>query len=61
MLTGLAARYALPFIDYPLRGVFGHPDLMSDRLHPNGMGYKIMAENIFFALIDTFDKNGMLK
>lgn len=61
MLTGLAARYSLPFIDYPMKGVFGHPDLMSDKLHPNGMGYKKMAGNIFFALIDTFDKNGMLK
>ena len=36
MLSNLSIRYSLPFIDYPLRGVFGYPELMSDNLHPNG-------------------------
>jgi hypothetical protein len=61
MLSNLAIRYSLPFIDYPLRGVFGYPRLMSDNLHPNGVGYKIMEENIYQALSATFQNNGMLK
>jgi len=61
MLSDLSIRYSLPFISYPLRGVFGYPQLMSDNLHPNGMGYKIMEENIYQALSATFQKNGMLK
>jgi lysophospholipase L1-like esterase len=61
MLSNLSIRYSLPFIDYPLRGVFGYPQLMSDNLHPNGAGYKIMEENIYQALSATFQKNGMLK
>ena len=61
MLSNLSIRYSLPFIDYPLRGVFGYPQLMSDNLHPNGAGYKIMEENIYQALNATFQKNEMLK
>jgi lysophospholipase L1-like esterase len=61
MLTNLSIRYSLPFIDYPLRGVFGYSQFMSDQLHPNGAGYKIMEENIFQVLNATFQKNGMLK
>jgi acyl-CoA thioesterase I len=61
MLKNVAAKYSLPFIDYPLLGIFGHPELMSDQLHPNGEGYRRMAENVFFALIDTFSRNGMLR
>jgi lysophospholipase L1-like esterase len=61
MFYNLSIRYSLPFIDDPLRGVFGYPQLMSDNLHPNGAGYKIMEENIYQALSATFQKNGMLK
>jgi len=61
MIKNVAARFAVPLIDYPLKGIFGHPELMSDGLHPNGIGYKRMEENIFYALIKTFEKNGMLK
>lgn len=61
MINTVAQRFGIPLIDYPLRGVFGHPELMSDGLHPNGEGYKIMEQNIYYALINTFTKNGMLK
>lgn len=27
-----------------LKDLIGKPDLMSDRIHPNGAGYKIMAQ-----------------
>lgn len=29
-----------------LEGIFGHPDLMADQIHPNAKGYKIMAKRI---------------
>lgn len=29
-----------------LGGIFGHAELMSDQIHPNAKGYKIMAERI---------------
>lgn len=61
IFSNLSIRYSLSFIDYPLRGVFGYPQFMSDNLHPNGAGYKRMEENIFQALSATFQKNGMLK
>jgi lysophospholipase L1-like esterase len=61
MLNGVAARYSLPFINYPFRGIFGHADLMSDMFHPNGKGYKKWADNIYYALIETFKMNGMMK
>lgn len=61
MIKNISARFAVPMIEYPLKGIFGHPELMSDALHPNGIGYKRMEENIYYALIKTFEKNGMLK
>ena len=32
------------------KGILGHPDLMSDRIHPNSAGYKIMAQHFYKAL-----------
>jgi len=61
MLTSVAQRFSLPNIEYPLQGVFGHPTMMSDELHPNGIGYKRMEENIYVALSLAFQKNGMVK
>ncbi len=61
MIKNISNRFAVPLIDYPLKGIFGHPELMSDALHPNGIGYQRMEENIYFALIKTFERNGMLK
>ncbi len=34
-----------------LEGIIGHPDLMSDSIHPNDQGYAIMAERFSNALI----------
>ncbi|MDP1676400.1 MAG: GDSL-type esterase/lipase family protein [Bacteroidota bacterium] len=61
MIKSVASRFAVPLIDYPLKGIFGHPNLMSDGFHPNGAGYKKMEGNIYQALIKTFEKNGMVK
>ena len=61
MLRAVASRNSLLFLDYPLKGVFGQPGMMFDRLHPNGAGYMKMASNIFFALVKTFVDNRMIK
>jgi lysophospholipase L1-like esterase len=62
MLNSMAARYSLPFINYPLKGIYGNLNLMSyDMIHPNGAGYNKMATNVYQALIETFRTNGMLK
>jgi lysophospholipase L1-like esterase len=33
-----------------LQGIFGKPDLMSDRIHPNSDGYAVMAQYFYEAL-----------
>jgi hypothetical protein len=33
-----------------LKGILGHPDLMSDSIHPNSNGYTIMAKQFYKAL-----------
>jgi lysophospholipase L1-like esterase len=34
-----------------LQGIFGKPDLMSDRIHPNSEGYAVMAQYFYQALL----------
>ena len=60
MLTGLAAEYGLPVVDYILAGVWWDAQLMYDEVHPNGWGYVKMEENIFHGLQDIFTASGML-
>lgn len=61
MLTGLAAEYGLPLIDYMLAGVWWYADLMYDDVHPNGRGYLIMEENIFRGLQEILAASDMLR
>jgi acyl-CoA thioesterase-1 len=42
----LAKRTGAVYVDDVLSGVFGHPELMSDEIHPNSRGYAIIAERI---------------
>lgn len=42
----LARETGCPHVPDQLGGIFGHPELMSDEVHPNHKGYAIMAENI---------------
>lgn len=61
MLQRLARQYNLLLLKDCFYGIFGVEELMSDDIHPNYAGYKIMAQNILQALYDTFLKNYMLK
>jgi lysophospholipase L1-like esterase len=33
-----------------LEDIFGNPALMSDRIHPNGAGYNLMAQRLYEVL-----------
>jgi acyl-CoA thioesterase-1 len=61
MLTGLAAEYRLPIVDYLLEGIWWEPELMHDQIHPNGRGYLRMEENIFRGFQGIFAASGMLR
>jgi len=38
------------FIENIYEGIFGHQDLMSDPIHPNDQGYRVMAERFYEAI-----------
>ena len=42
----LSKKYHTAYVSNILEGIYGNPSLMSDSLHPNDAGYKIMAERI---------------
>ena len=43
----LAKKTGALLIPNVLDGLVGHPDLMSDRIHPNAAGYRIMAGKFY--------------
>ena len=40
----------MPLIADVFSDVLGRPELCADRIHPNGEGYRVMAEGIFASL-----------
>ncbi|MFT7644729.1 MAG: acyl-CoA thioesterase-1 [Candidatus Paceibacteria bacterium] len=42
----LSKNYGTAHIPNVLDGLIGHPELMSDSIHPNDFGYKIIAERV---------------
>ncbi len=60
MVAELADAYQLPLVSYIFEGIWWNRQLMFDGLHPNGMGYLIMKENILTSLHDFFSANDML-
>jgi acyl-CoA thioesterase I len=48
VFTRLAARYDLPLVPFFLYGVAGDPELnLSDGIHPNAKGHKLIAETVW--------------
>lgn len=52
MLQEIAARKKAVFVPGMLDGIADKPDLMSDQIHPNAEGYRLVGEKIFQALKD---------
>ena len=46
----LRRRTGCLVIENVLEGIIGRPNLMSDRIHPNGEGYRVMAERFHDAV-----------
>ena len=44
-----------------LGGIFGHPDLMSDSIHPNSKGYVKMAEKVYKAILPILEENEKIR
>ncbi len=61
MLKRVAQAKNILFVEYAMKGIYWNDDLMSDGLHPNRPGYKLMMENIYQALERTFRGNEMTK
>ncbi len=47
----LADRTGSVYVSDVLSGVFGHPDLMSDAIHPNDQGYAVIARRLLPVLL----------
>lgn len=61
MLRGLAAGRGILFVEWAMKGIYWNSALLSDPIHPNRTGYRMMADNVYEALEPTFGRNGMLK
>ncbi len=61
MLVDLAAARDLPLVEFLFEGIWWQRELMYDSLHPNGVGYLRMEENILRSLGDFLNANRMLK
>lgn len=51
----LSKKYSTAFVPNVLDDIFGHPDLMFDTIHPNDLGYEIIAERIHPILSDLLE------
>jgi acyl-CoA thioesterase-1 len=47
MYKEIAKKHGALYIPEVLKGILSDPKLKSDSIHPNGAGYRIMAERIF--------------
>ena len=61
MLEQVGSGHADIFIEKAMKGIYWHSNLMSDALHPNQAGYRIMEDNIQSFLDGTFRRNAMYK
>lgn len=50
LFAALSETYHTLYVPDVLDGVFAHPNLMSDAIHPNDAGYAVIAERVHDAL-----------
>jgi acyl-CoA thioesterase-1 len=61
MLVDLAETHDLPIVEYLFEGIWWKRECMFDSLHPNGLGYVRMEDNIHRGLREFLAANQMLK
>ncbi|MDR2144458.1 MAG: GDSL-type esterase/lipase family protein [Treponema sp.] len=61
LFDSLGTEYGVEIIGGIWDGVWGNPSLMSDAIHPNAAGYRIMADNYFNALAPYLKEQGLLR
>jgi acyl-CoA thioesterase-1 len=61
LFASLEAEYGVELIGTIWDGIWGNPSLMSDDIHPNAAGYRIMADNYFNALEPYLKEQGLLR
>jgi lysophospholipase L1-like esterase len=57
----LCKKYDAIFIPSLFSGILTNPSLKSDAFHPNGEGYKIIAQRIYRAISPYLQKNALLR
>jgi lysophospholipase L1-like esterase len=50
----LAKKHKVIYVPNVLEGLFAHPELMADAVHPNDAGYKKMADRVYDAIESRF-------
>ncbi len=61
MLTRVGSTRADYFVEMAMMGIYWRTELMSDAIHPNRIGYRLMEQNIESSLSATFRANKMYK
>ena len=61
VLVSLSTKVNVEIVEDIYAGIYGDASLMSDPLHPNSLGYKIMADNYFAAIEPYLLANNLLK
>jgi len=61
VFSKLAREKSAIFVPRILSGVITNPNLKSDFIHPNGEGYKVIAEKIFRAIKPFLEQNALLR
>jgi len=51
----LAQKYGAAYVSNVLANLIGRSDLMSDTIHPNDNGYKIIADKVYPVLVKLID------
>jgi len=59
-LSKLAREKEAIFIPHILSGIITNPRMKSDFLHPNALGYKMIAQRIYRAIMPYLKQNGVL-
>jgi len=57
----IASEKQAIFIPDALKGIITNPQLKSDFIHPNGIGYKMAAQRVYRTILPYLNENALLK